>query len=82
MVIIFEIFVLEAPAVQPQPAGIPFLGANMNINDLFQRLVATGIVSTAANTSTAQQPQSDAPLKPVDFANPNSLKELVSNFIC
>lgn len=75
MEILFRFFFLEVPAVQPQPAGIPFLGANLNINDLFQRLVATGIVSTAANASTAQQPQGEAPLKPVDFSDPNSLKE-------
>lgn len=66
-----------ATPVAPYVAPLPQLPAAFNINDLFQKLVATGIVAT-------KEPEAQLPkpgkrnvlenLKPVSFSKPETLK--------
>lgn len=69
----------EAVPVQSQTSSsIPLLGSGLNINDLFQKLVASGIVPTLSNSvENNQKSQIETQIKPIDFSDTNSLRECV-----
>ncbi|XP_033608498.1 uncharacterized protein LOC111867245 isoform X3 [Cryptotermes secundus] len=66
------------PEAQLHGAGlsnIPFLPAEINVAELFQRLVATGIVPQAAKSDADSKKEEEAKsIKAVDFGQPETLK--------
>jgi hypothetical protein len=56
-------------------SSIPFLPGEINVADLFQKLVATGIVPQAGKADADSKKEEEAKsIKPVDFKQPETLK--------
>jgi hypothetical protein len=56
-------------------SSIPFLPVEINVADLFQKLVATGIVPQAGKADADSKKEEEAKsIKPVDFKQPETLK--------
>jgi hypothetical protein len=70
--------VIGVPEAQLLGTGlstIPFLPAEINVAELFQRLVATGIVPQAGKADADSKKEEEAKsIKPVDFKQPETLK--------
>lgn len=76
---------VSIPSVVPIEQNPPPV---LNINELFQRLVATGIVTTAPSAPPPEEPRLPSPprfvkstsknMKPVTFDKPETLKRYVS----
>lgn len=68
----------EIPGLsQESVPGAPFLPGSLNINELFQKLVASGIVTSAKESSPQPPKPSDdveGGIKPVLFTQPETLK--------
>ncbi|KAK6625832.1 hypothetical protein RUM43_006131 [Polyplax serrata] len=72
----------EPTTSQTQASTIPFLGSGININDLFQRLVASGIVPTLSGAvGNTQKSQPEVQVKPMDFSDTNALRERQPSYI-
>lgn len=69
-------FLIDTTVSQAQTSGIPFLSGTLNINDLYQRLVASGIVPPTANmNATKTENKEEMPIFDVDFSDVNTLKK-------
>jgi hypothetical protein len=70
--------VIGVPEAQSKATGlssIPFLPAEINVADLFQKLVATGIVPQAEKADADSKKEEEAKsIKPVDFKQPETLR--------
>lgn len=66
-----------APPAPAPAAPMPLL-KNLDLNNLFQTLVASGIIPKQEQTDAT--PSFD--IRPVDFKDPKSLKEYVGRFVC
>jgi hypothetical protein len=65
----------EARLLGTGPSSIPFLPAEINVADLFQRLVATGIVPQAGKADADSKKEEETKsVKLVDFKQPETLK--------
>lgn len=65
----------EARLHGPGLSNVPFLPAEVNVAELFQRLVAAGIVPQATKSDADSKKEEEAKsIKTVDFGQPETLK--------
>ncbi|KAK9738323.1 CID domain [Popillia japonica] len=64
----------EIPATTAALTSTNILPPSLNINELFQKLVATGIVTTMQENQPSLKKESLPQIKPVMFAKPETLK--------
>jgi len=73
------------PPPVPAPTVPPILPSNMDISELFKKLVDSGIVPKGKPKEIIVQPKAkkkeketdNLTIKPVDFSDPSSLKQFV-----
>lgn len=74
------------PPAVPTSTVSPVLPSNMDINELFKKLVDSGIVPKEKpkeiiplKIKKKEKEADDLTIKPVDFSDPSSLKQLVNH---
>lgn len=73
--LIWSVFVSEASLRSTGASIIPFLPTEINVDELFQRLVATGIVPQAEKADADSKKEEEVKsIKPVDFKQSETLK--------
>jgi len=75
VVLIWSVFVSESSLHSSGVNTIPFLPTEINVDELFQRLVATGIVPQAEKADADSKKEEEVKsIKPVDFQQSETLK--------
>jgi hypothetical protein len=75
ILLIWSVFVSEASLHSSGANTIPFLPTEINVDELFQRLVATGIVPQAEKADADIKKEEEVKsIKPVDFQQSETLK--------